>query len=208
MAGPEREPDAAVVQADAGGGLEHVAPEAAGVRLDERHRRTIGIGGAQVHRPAVRNPGDERRATVAVDHGPAAGDLVLREQRADVGVLVEHRRPVAPGGPRRLDEEVHPAAVGRVVGQRQALGDQCAEQDEVALAVGRDGPQVVAPGTGAERLDPVGQRPGEVVGGVLAGPEVEQAVAERAFVEAGASVLDDGGEGQGHAGATHAVAGA
>ncbi len=95
------------------------------------------------------------------------------------------------GGSCRLDEQVGPAAVRRRVRQREPFGDGGAEQCEVPLRVRRDRPHVVVPDADVQRFDPVGHRLREVCGRVFAFTELEQALAERALIEAGASVGDD-----------------
>jgi hypothetical protein len=114
-------------------------------------------------------------------------------------VLVEHVEAVERGEPRRLDQQMRPRSVGRVVGKVEALGDARGREGEVALRVGRHRPHVVVPHADAERVDPVGVRRREVVVVVLAAPDLEQLRAELTAVEAVAALAHDVVEGAGHA---------
>ena len=89
-----------------------------------------------------------------------------------------------------LNEEMGPCGVVWI-GEIEAVGDPTGGEAQVALRVRRDGPQPVSPRVDGERLDPVGLRPSEVLGLVLAGAEGQQALAKLALVEAGAAVRGD-----------------
>ncbi len=102
--------------------------------------------------------------------------------------------PVVTGQARRLHEEVGPLARSRLgepvevqaaagAGTGHQLGDPRGRQREVALRVGRDGPQLVTPHGDPQGVDPIGTGPGQVVGRVLATSRLEQSFAELASVE-------------------------
>ena len=75
-------------------------------------------------------------APVGVDQVESAVDRI--EQRAPVGAVVEHGRPVEAGGGRRLDEQVRPERVVGVVGEVEPIGEAARPEREVTLRVRPD----------------------------------------------------------------------
>ena len=140
-----------------------------------------------------------------------AARLDRGEQRGAVGPLVEHVGPVERGRRRRLDEEVRPARVVGVVGQRRARSaSRAAPSSEVALRVRADRRAARRPNAAAaqrRRPSRPATRPGRPRRSSPA-PSVEQALAERAAVERVAAAGDDGLQGERHAGPAHPRAGA
>ena len=191
VAGLEAEPEAPVVQEDPEVRQGHVAAEAVGVRLDERHRHAVAVDHALVHRVAVVPGISEHGSPVGIDGVPSGAEPFRGEQGGSVGVLVQHPGPVMSGLSHRLDEEVY---AQRVVlpGQVEAFGDQGRCQRQVPLRIWWHRPDVVAPHPGTEGLDPVGLWAAQVVVAELAGTDGEQFVAVRAQVHGIAAALCQG----------------
>ncbi len=207
VAGLEREPDAAVVEEDPRAGDHDVAPPTRRVRLDEGHADAVGVRGAEVDRPTGRGWSGGSGPAVGID-GLAAGEQPARvEQGGAIGRVVEDGRPVVTGPARRLDEEVSPGAVVGVVGEGQPFGDPRRGRREVALRRRGHGPDAVPPHVEGDRVDPVGLRPGQVVSEVQAAADREEGGPDVALVERAPPALGDGGQGRGHAGASHQLAG-
>ena len=100
--------------------------------------------------------------------------------------------------------EVGPGRVVGIGGQVEPRRDPGAGQGQVALRVGRHGPDAVAEAVGPERGAP--SRPGSCsrsLGANSPRSEAQQALAELAQVEAGPAPLGDLGEGPGHARPAH-----
>ena len=125
MAGGEGEADAAVVQEDAGRGLDEVRAEVERVGLGERDPEPVGVQGAQVRRVAVADAchGGARAAVAGHDVGRCGplgahprrrrSEAVGVQQRGAVGAVEEDVGAVVADGTPRLDEQVRPE---RVVG--------------------------------------------------------------------------------------------
>ena len=194
VAGHEGEADASVVQVDPGCRLEEVAAEPRGVRLDQRHAHALPVDGAQVGGVVRRSPPDGSAPSAAAE---ASDGLPSRASRdgasSSTPSAPSHSTsgrslPTAVAAATRADR---PGAVVGVVGQAVTLGEPGPGQRQVALRRGRDGPEVVVPDAQAERRDPLGQGPGEIVGCVLALPQRQEALAELAAVEAVAPLPGD-----------------
>ena len=178
VAGHEGEPDAPVVQDDPGRRLEEVAAEARGVRLDQRHAHALAVDGAQVGGVVRRSPPDGSAASAAAE---ASDGIPSRgEPRRCRAARRRRRRPTAPpDGPARPPSPRRPGRPPRrrssgSSGRPSRSASQAAGQRQVALRRGRHGPEVVVPDAQAERRDPLGQGPGEVVGRVLACPSARR----------------------------------
>ncbi|GAB3902302.1 hypothetical protein GCM10027612_67210 [Microbispora bryophytorum subsp. camponoti] len=144
-----------------------------------------------------------RGAPLGVDQRAAGGG---RAERRDGG-LVEDVEPVVPGRPGRLHQQVGPARVGRVGGRSELGEDLQGQQEQVALGVRGNGPDAVSEHLGAQRLHPVGVRPGQVLLGVLAAAQFQQSFAELALVERRPAALAERGEGSGDTGSADHVPG-
>ena len=135
------------------GGLEHEAAEAAGVRLDQRHRRAVGVGGAQVHRPAAGHRRRQRRARSPSTSARRRATSFVGEQRPTSAPSVEHGRTVVRRRPGRLDEQVRPplSSVIVVSGRSSAMRHRAASGSPGCSA---DRPRSWSQAV-PERLDPV-----------------------------------------------------
>ena len=113
----------------------------------------------------------------------AALEPLEREQLGAVGTVEEHRRAIEAGGAPRLGDQVRPQRVVGVGRDADLLGDPGAGECQVALGGRRNRPQVVAEGPQHQRLDPLRQRSGQIVGRVLPVAQLEERSAELAAVE-------------------------
>ena len=102
--------------------------------------------------PAVPGPARRRAAPwpACRRRAAAAARRAGVEQRVAVGTVVEHGGAVVADGAPGLDQEMGPLRVVRVGAEAGRLGHRGAGQGQVALRRGRHGPQVVAPGPGAQ----------------------------------------------------------
>ena len=158
MAGDEGEADAAVVQEDAGGGLDEVEPKSSALdcvsetprpSASSAHRCVVSpspmraTSGAGVPPPGATSGG---AIGARIDAAAAAARRSGCEQRVAVGAVEEHRRAVVAHGAPRLDEEMGPLGIVGIGPEPGRLGHRGAGQRQVALRRGRHRPQVVAPG--------------------------------------------------------------
>ena len=135
------------------------------------------------------------RRCVVVDARAPPGEPVPVEQGGAVGALVQHRRAGRTGGHGRFDEEMGPPSdrSGPPV-DRAPRRSSCGREREVALAVRRHSPQMVAPHLDAERFDPIRLGRCEVGGAVPTRAEREQPLAELTSVETSATLRRDGAQ--------------
>ena len=224
MARDEREADAAVVQEDAGGGLDEVRPEVQRVRLRQRDSEAVGVLRAQVCGVAVAETGHVgggwpgagvgaagrrhvgRRHLGRVHPRCGGGQALGMEERVAVGAVEEHGRSVVADGAPRLDEKMGPLGIVGNGPEAGRLGHHGPGQREIALRGGWHGPQVVPPRVGAQWGGPRCCAGGEVGGREVPVAEVEEAPAELPLVEALAAVAGDGAQRAGDAGEAHGLA--
>ena len=120
----QAEPDAPVVQEDAGAGDHEVAPPVG--RVD--WMRDTPVPSASVaHRwivpPGAAGDTGEVRAAGSMAAAARAEPVQVESRARPVGLVVQDRGAVVPGLPGRLHEEVGPGRVVGVVGEGEALGD-------------------------------------------------------------------------------------
>ena len=205
------------MQEDARGGLDEVRAEVERVGLRQRDPEAVRVHGAQMGRVPVGEPRESRAHRAVprrhvrwcrpvVAHARRGGVQAAGvQERGPVGAVEEHVGTVVADGAPRLDEEVRPARVVGVGAEPRRVRDGGPGQREVALRGWRHGPEMVAPGPDAQRLAPLGCVVGEVSRREVAVPELEQAAAELAAVEAVAPVARHGAQGAGDAGDAHAL---
>ena len=136
----------------------------------------------------------DRCRDVSIDRAEAAVDG--GEQGIAVGVLVEHIGPVGACRLRRLDQQVCPLFVVGCVREVEAFGEPGAAERQVPLRVRRDGVQGHAEHVRRQRVDPVRRGDDEVGLVEPPGPELDEAVPERAEVEGVTATQLDGRQGQ------------
>ena len=140
------------------------------------------VGGAQVGRVPL--AGERGHRCVARQHAaPQAVDATGVEQLGHVGGVGQLGGPERTHSAGGFDQPVRPVRIIGVGGQVEVLREGGGGQDQVALGVGRHGPEPVSPCLDGGGFHPVRHRRGEVLGAEESLGESQQAVAELAAVE-------------------------
>ena len=129
----DREPEATVVQVDAGRRFDEPGTEVRGVRLNQRHSHPVAVDGAQICGVTGCDRSPSAARPLRINRLASRVEPRRRQQRVAVGPLVQCGRSVETGRGGRLDQQVGPAWIARVVGQFQPGGDQGPGEREVAL---------------------------------------------------------------------------
>ena len=124
------------------------------------------------------------------------------QQRSAVSAFVEDVGAVVAGQLGRLDQEVRPSFVVGVVGEVEAVSEECATECQIALRVRADRVEFDTEGDRGQGVDPVRLRGRQVVGAEQTIAEPGEALAKLAFVEAVAPGFCDRSERSRRSGST------